>query len=99
MIKQVLHETTTPVGPAGVSLALAVAYELHSPAAPAPEAYELRTVVSFTAPLRRTYELRAPGTRVPVVPVPQMMGLRRTDAVRPHRCKVVPLSRLTLALN
>ncbi|MEU6370525.1 hypothetical protein ABZ876_33585 [Streptomyces sp. NPDC046931] len=99
MIKQVLHETTAPVGPSGVSLALAVAFELHTPAAPAPEAYELRTVVSFTAPAWKTYELRAPGTRIPVVPVPQLMGLRRTNAVRPHRSKVVPLSRLTLALN
>jgi hypothetical protein len=64
MIKQVLHESTAPVGPAGVSLALAIAYELHTPVIRAPE------------PL----ELRAPVPRTPEVAVPQLMGLRTTAA-------------------
>ncbi|MEU6098520.1 hypothetical protein [Streptomyces sp. NPDC047079] len=101
MIKQVLHETTAPIGPARVSLALAVAHGLHRPAAPAPEAYELRTVVTTAAPAPRTYELRAPVTRAPEVrevAVPQLMGLRRTNVARPHRRKV-PLNRLTVALS
>ncbi|MGW1258660.1 hypothetical protein ACWD5Q_26630 [Streptomyces sp. NPDC002513] len=97
MIKQVLHHTTAPVAPARVCLALAVAHELHTPAAPAPEAYELRAVVA-TAPASKAYELRAPATRAPeVVAVPQLMGLRRTNVARPHRRKV-PLNRLTTAM-
>ncbi|WP_055490587.1 hypothetical protein [Streptomyces sp. TP-A0356] len=64
MIKQILHEATAPVGPAGVSLALAVAYELHAPTTPAPQAYELR------APVARALE----------VAVPQLMGLRTSAA-------------------
>jgi hypothetical protein len=86
MIKQVQHEATAPVGPAKVSLALAVAYELH-----ASEAHDLQ------AP--ETYERRAPRSRAPelVVPQPQLMGLR-TSAARPHRRKV-PLHRLTVALS
>ncbi|MFJ5534619.1 hypothetical protein [Streptomyces sp. NPDC093261] len=98
MIKQVLHHTTAPVAPARVCLALAVAHELHTPAAPAPEAYELHAVVAPAAPASKAYELRAPAARAPeVVPVPQLMGLRRTNVGRPHRRKV-PLNRLTTAM-
>ncbi|MFC3573230.1 hypothetical protein ACFOZ0_08045 [Streptomyces yaanensis] len=64
MITQILHEATAPFGPAGVSLALAVAYELHAPAVQTPEDFELR------APERRALE----------VAVPQLMGLRTTAA-------------------
>ncbi|MYV46945.1 hypothetical protein [Streptomyces sp. SID2888] len=64
MIKQVLHEATAPVGPARISLALAVAYELHAP-------------VSRTL---ETDELSAPETRVAEVAVPQLMGLRTSAA-------------------
>ncbi|MER6127047.1 hypothetical protein ABT173_31550 [Streptomyces sp. NPDC001795] len=64
MIKQVLHEATAPFGPAGVSLALAVAYELHEPLTAVPEACELQAVV----------------TRVLEVSVPQLMGLRTDAA-------------------
>jgi hypothetical protein len=64
MIKQVLHESTAPVGPAGVSLALAVAYELHAPAA--------RT--------SRRIVVKTPEARVPEVAVPQLMGLRTSAA-------------------
>ncbi|MGW2696184.1 hypothetical protein [Streptomyces sp. NPDC001296] len=96
MIKQVLHPTTAPVAPARVCLALAVAHELHTPAAPAPEAYELRAVVAPAAPAYKAYELRAPDRRVPEVAVPQLMGLRRTNVGRPRR--KVPLNRLTTAM-
>ncbi|MCW7942259.1 hypothetical protein AAW14_09385 [Streptomyces hygroscopicus] len=64
MIKQVLHEATAPAGPAGVALALAVAYELRAPAVQIPEPYALRT------PLTRPLE----------VAVPQLMGLRTSAA-------------------
>ena len=60
MIKQVVHEVTGPIGPAGITLALAVAHELHVPAPRKPQACELRTVVA----------------RTPEVAVPQLMGLR-----------------------
>ncbi|MEV6027631.1 hypothetical protein [Streptomyces sp. NPDC052036] len=96
MIKQVLHPTTAPVAPARVCLALAVAHELHTPAAPAPEAYELRIVVAPAAPASKAYELRAPVGRAPEVAVPQLMGLRRTNVGRPRR--KVPLNRLTTAM-
>ncbi|MET8955365.1 hypothetical protein ACWEO4_33510 [Streptomyces sp. NPDC004393] len=96
MIKQVLHPTTAPVAPARVCLALAVAHELHTPAAPAPEAYELRTVVTTATPASKAYELRAPARRAPEVAVPQLMGLRRTNVGRPRR--KVPLNRLTTAM-
>ncbi|MGW1026183.1 hypothetical protein ACWD4J_21245 [Streptomyces sp. NPDC002577] len=49
MIKQVVHQVTTPVAPAGFALALAVAYELH-----APQTYEA------PAPLPRAPELAIP---------------------------------------
>jgi hypothetical protein len=64
MIKQVLHEATAPVGPARIALALAVAYELHAPAAQASGAYELRAL----------------QTRAPEVAFPQLMGLRISAA-------------------
>ncbi|MFK0283797.1 hypothetical protein ACIQVL_25520 [Streptomyces sp. NPDC090499] len=89
MIKQVSH-TMSADSPAGVSLALAVAYELHAPTeavvapTPAPRAPE-----SMVPPAP------APAPRAPeVVPAPQLMGLR-TSAARPHQRKV-PLSRMTL---
>ncbi|MFK0151074.1 hypothetical protein ACIQVK_03195 [Streptomyces sp. NPDC090493] len=89
MIKQVSH-TMSADSPAGVSLALAVAYELHAPTeavvapTPAPRAPE-----SMVTPAP------APAPRAPeVVPAPQLMGLR-TSAARPHQRKV-PLSRMTL---
>ncbi|MER6223184.1 hypothetical protein ACWCYL_11490 [Streptomyces sp. 900105755] len=89
MIKQVSH-TMSADSPAGVSLALAVAYELHAPteavvgSTPAPRAPE-----AMVAPAQ------APAPRAPeVVPAPQLMGLR-TSAARPHQRKV-PLSRMTL---
>ncbi|SEE94824.1 hypothetical protein [Streptomyces sp. Ag109_O5-10] len=88
MIKQVSH-TMSADSPAGVSLALAVAYEFHAPTeavvapTPAPRAPEEAMVAPAPAP-------RAPE----VVPAPQLMGLR-TSAARPHQRKV-PLSRMTL---
>ena len=60
MIKQVVHELTGPVGPAGVTLALTVAHELHVPAPRKPQACERRT----------------PVARTPETAVPQLMGLR-----------------------
>ncbi|MET8724632.1 hypothetical protein [Streptomyces misionensis] len=72
MITQVFHQEAGR-GPADLSLSLAVARQLHAPAAPAP------------AP-------RAP--EIIPTPVPQLMGLRRSAADRPHRRKV-PLHRLT----
>ncbi|MGW1623377.1 hypothetical protein [Streptomyces sp. NPDC002172] len=91
MIKQVSH-TMSADSPAGVSLALAVAYELHAPTeavvapTPAPRAPE-----SMVAPVPAP----APAPRAPeVVPAPQLMGLR-TSTARPHQRKV-PLSRMTL---
>ncbi|MET7682710.1 hypothetical protein [Streptomyces sp. NPDC005423] len=53
MIKQVSH-TVQDAGAAGLGLALAVAYQLHAPAARAPE------VAVTRAPARRT---TAPRTR------------------------------------
>jgi hypothetical protein len=50
--------------------------------------------VTRAAPAPKTYELRAPVTRAPEVPVPQLMGLRRTNVARPHRRKV-PLNRIS----
>ncbi len=94
MIKQVLHEATAPFGPAGVSLALAVAYEMHAPAPAVPEAYELDTAMA-DAPVE--YALHTTVTRAPEVSVPQLMGLR-TTAARPHRRKV-PLNRLTAVMG
>ncbi|MEU8590246.1 hypothetical protein AB0C59_25080 [Streptomyces sp. NPDC048664] len=86
-IERVLHESTAPVGPAGVALALAVAHELHGPAAQAPGAYEIRALQTR----------RALAPRAPEVPCPQMMGLR-VSAARTHRRKV-PLNRLTAVLG
>ncbi|MEV5952700.1 hypothetical protein AB0M11_02780 [Streptomyces sp. NPDC051987] len=89
MITQVSH-TMSADSPAGVSLALAVAYELHAPTeavvapTPGPRSPEpMATPVPTPAP-------RAPE----VVPAPQLMGLR-TSTARPHQRKV-PLSRMTL---
>ncbi|MER6273266.1 hypothetical protein [Streptomyces sp900105755] len=89
MIKQVSH-TMSAESPAGVSLALAVAYELHAPTeavvAPTPAPRSPEAVVA---------PVPAPAPRAPeVVPAPQLMGLR-TSAARPHQRKV-PLSRMTL---
>ncbi|MER5183641.1 hypothetical protein ABT009_35740 [Streptomyces sp. NPDC002896] len=71
MIKQVVHEVTGPVVPAGVTLALAVAYELHAPqtetqtqstvrapevAIPQPQLMGLRT--SSARPHRRKVPLK-----------------------------------------
>ncbi|MFD8722774.1 hypothetical protein ACFV2H_33540 [Streptomyces sp. NPDC059629] len=93
-VPQVAH-TTAADGPAGTTLALAVAYELHAPTEaavptvtpPAPRAPEA-TLVS-RAP-EATLVSRAPE----VAPAPQLMGLR-TSAARPHQRKV-QLSRMTL---
>ena len=84
MITQVVHEVTGPVGPAGISLALAVANELHAPVR--------------RRPLARVE--RAPEVAVPLVAVPQLMGLRRssTAAAGAHRRKV-PLNRLTAVMS
>ncbi|MEW1779647.1 hypothetical protein [Streptomyces sp. NPDC086777] len=87
MIEQVSH-TMSADSPAGVSLALAVAYELHAPTeavvAPTPAPRSPEGVLAPT-----------PTPRAPeVVPAPQLMGLR-TSAARPHQRKV-PLSRMTL---
>nr|WP_067278189.1 hypothetical protein [Streptomyces jeddahensis] len=72
MIKKVQHEVTAPVRPAEVSVALAVANELHAAATPR---------------VAETSEIPAPGTRAREVAVPHLMGLR-TTAARPHRRKV-----------
>ncbi|MEU7061090.1 hypothetical protein [Streptomyces sp. NPDC046197] len=45
-------------------------------------------------PLCVAKDLHSPASRTPEVAVPQMMGLRTSSAVRPHRHKV-PLRRLT----
>ncbi|MBW8798634.1 MAG: hypothetical protein JF597_35205 [Streptomyces sp.] len=87
MINQVSHPMSAD-SPAGTSLALAVAYELHAPTeavvAPTPAPRSPEGVVAPT-----------PAPRAPeVVPAPQLMGLR-TSAARPHQRKV-PLSRMTL---
>ncbi|WP_316774368.1 hypothetical protein [Streptomyces sasae] len=84
-VTQVSH-TTTADGPAGITLALAVAYELHAPTEAA--------VLTVTPPAPRTPQA-TPASRAPeVAPAPQLMGLR-TSAARPHQRKV-PLSRMTL---
>ncbi|RPE42768.1 hypothetical protein EDD90_5930 [Streptomyces sp. Ag109_O5-1] len=93
-VTQVSH-TTAADGPAGITLALAVAYELHAPTEAA--------VPTVTPPAPRTPEA-APAPRAPeatpvsrapeVAPAPQLMGLR-TSAARPHQRKV-QLSRMTL---
>ncbi|MET8942494.1 hypothetical protein ABZX30_02570 [Streptomyces sp. NPDC004542] len=71
MIKQISHPVTA-TGPADITLALGVAYELHTPApVPAPRAPEVAA--------------RAPEVAAPAVP--QLMGLR-VPATRPHRHKV-----------
>ncbi|WP_369223568.1 hypothetical protein AB5J52_21955 [Streptomyces sp. R39] len=101
MIKQVSH-TMAADSPAGFSLALAVAYELHAPTeavvapTPAPRAPEALVMVSTPAPRAPEATMApAPAPRAPeVVPAPQLMGLR-TSAARPHQRKV-PLSRMTL---
>ncbi|MEU1411267.1 hypothetical protein [Streptomyces sp. NPDC005731] len=72
MIKKVLHEATAPIAPAGISLALAVAHELHAPS--------IKRVP-------KPHEAPARESRLPEVAVPQLMGLR-TSAARPHRRKV-----------
>jgi hypothetical protein len=64
MIKQVQHEVTAPVRPAEVSLALAVAYELHASVPQGAEAFEFHV----------------PRTRALEVAVPHLMGLRTTAA-------------------
>ncbi|MEV7976084.1 hypothetical protein [Streptomyces sp. NPDC086519] len=102
MIKQVSH-TTAADSPAGFSLALAVAYELHAPTeavvapTPAPRSPEA-VVIPTPTPAPRSPETMvapAPARRAPeVVPAPELMGLR-TSAARPHQRKV-PLSRMTL---
>ncbi|MFJ8489853.1 hypothetical protein ACIRBZ_16000 [Streptomyces sp. NPDC094038] len=71
MIEQVSH-TMAADSPAGFSLALAVAYELHAPTEAA--------VAPTPAP-------RAPERAPEVAPAPQLMGLR-TSAARPHQRKV-----------
>ncbi|MGW0766915.1 hypothetical protein [Streptomyces sp. NPDC002676] len=78
MIKQVSHQATG-TGPAVVTLALDVAYELHAPATPFRPVRVPEPELDPFPPLE--------------VPVPQLMGLR-TPAARTHRRKV-PLKRLT----
>ncbi|MFC9930173.1 hypothetical protein [Streptomyces sp. NPDC127190] len=81
MIKHISHTGAPATGPDALTLALAIAHELHPPAIPAP----------------RTPEAVPTAQRAPeVVPaaVPQLMGLR-TPAVRTHRRKV-PLNRLSV---
>ncbi|MFK0111230.1 hypothetical protein [Streptomyces sp. NPDC091217] len=93
-VTQVAH-TTAADGPAGTTLALAVAYELHAPTEAA--------VPTVTPPAPRAPEAAqaprtpkaTPASRAPeVAPAPQLMGLR-TSAARPHQRKV-QLSRMTL---
>ncbi|WP_406437422.1 hypothetical protein OHB00_23940 [Streptomyces sp. NBC_00631] len=83
MIKQVSH-TMAADSPAGFSLALAVAYELHAPT---------EAVVAPT-PAPRAPEVASAPRAPEVASAPQLMGLR-TSAARPHQRKV-PLSRMTL---
>ncbi|WP_225833885.1 hypothetical protein [Streptomyces sp. NK08204] len=71
MIKQVSHQAAG-LGPAALTLAVDVAYELHAPAVPVRPAED----PEFPA---------FPELEVP--PVPQLMGLR-TPAARTHRRKV-----------
>ncbi|WP_181387270.1 hypothetical protein [Streptomyces sp. Act143] len=52
MIKQVSHPVAG-TDPAGFALALAVAYELHAPAAPAVRAPEISTVAARRTARRR----------------------------------------------
>ena len=75
MIKHVLHEATAPVGPGRVSLALAVAYELHAPqtyALHSPEARAPETVVpqpqlmGLRTTAARTHRRKVPLNRLTV---------------------------------
>ncbi|GGN25518.1 hypothetical protein [Streptomyces fuscichromogenes] len=63
MIKQVSHSTAAD-SPAGFSLALAVAYELHAPT-------QAQAAEAAVAPAPRAPE---------VAPAPQLMGLRTSAA-------------------
>ncbi|MFF4354192.1 hypothetical protein [Streptomyces sp. NPDC001530] len=88
MIKRVSH-TVTDSNPAGFSLALEVACELHAPATRAPE-----VAVAVQVPAQAHAHAHAPASAPVPVPVPQMMGLRMS-AGHPHRRRV-PLNRLSL---
>ncbi|MFF3909548.1 hypothetical protein ACFYZJ_27020 [Streptomyces sp. NPDC001848] len=97
MITMAVHEVTGATEPGGVLLALAVANELHAPTRRRPRT---RTRPQpRPRPLPRTLPRveRAPEVAIPQVAVPQLMGLRMTDA-RPHRRKV-PLNRLTAVMG
>jgi hypothetical protein len=97
MITQVVHEVTGAVEPAGVSLALAVANELHAPVPrrPRPRA-RIERAPEVAIP---QVGVAVPKIAVPQIAVPQLMGLRRTTTTaRPHRRKI-PLNRLTAVMG
>jgi hypothetical protein len=85
MITLAVHEVTGPVEPAGITLALAVASELHGP-------------VRHRTRGRGRVE-RAPEVAVPQVAVPQLMGLRRSTAAAGTHRRKVPLNRLTAVMS
>ncbi|MCG7210326.1 MULTISPECIES: hypothetical protein [Streptomyces] len=74
MIKQVSHQVTGGNDPAGIGLALAVAYELHAPteatAAPAPRAPELvpaPQLMGLRTSAARPHQRKVPLSRMTLV--------------------------------
>jgi hypothetical protein len=92
MITLVVHEVTGPVEPAGVSLALTVAHELHAPV-------RRRTRPEPRPRRPRPRVERVPEVAVPQVAVPQLMGLRRSTAAAGAYRRKVPLNRLTAVMS
>ncbi|MGW0837009.1 hypothetical protein [Streptomyces prunicolor] len=63
MIKQVSH-TVTDTGAAGLGLALGVAYELHAPAARAPEVVPVPELMGLRTSAARTHHRKVPLNRL-----------------------------------
>ncbi|MFB7460218.1 hypothetical protein ACIOC2_32880 [Streptomyces sp. NPDC088337] len=70
MIQQVLHETTDTIdttAPAGVTLARAVAKELHGPAHRAPEAVAVPQLMGLRTSAERLHRHKVPLRRITAV--------------------------------
>ncbi|MEV6513187.1 MULTISPECIES: hypothetical protein [unclassified Streptomyces] len=63
MIKQVSH-TVTDTGAAGLGLALGVAYELHAPAARAPEVAPVPELMGLRTSAARPHHRKVPLNRL-----------------------------------
>ncbi|MFF7976560.1 hypothetical protein [Streptomyces sp. NPDC007905] len=67
MIKQVSHDGVTGTGPAALTLALAVAHELHTPAPRAPEVAAVPELMGLRTSADRPHRRKVPLCRLTAV--------------------------------